>query len=86
METKLLSLIKGAQRFYFRYELGHEEQLRQALMETVGVCGFDWYDAAVLFHQVNSRATQASKDFMKEGSWRVVTHCQNENPFTFPTP
>jgi hypothetical protein len=43
-------LKKGAEKFIFRYEPGHEDQLLDALIDQVKDkrTGFDWFDAAVL--------------------------------------
>jgi hypothetical protein len=43
-------LNKGAEKFIFRYEHGHEDELLDALVDQAkdGRTGFDWFDAAVL--------------------------------------
>ncbi len=43
-------LNKGAEKFIFRYEPGHEDQLLDALIDQVKDhrTDFDWFDAAVL--------------------------------------
>jgi hypothetical protein len=43
-------LNKGTQKFIFRYDQGHEDQLLDALIEQVKDkrTDFDWFDAAVL--------------------------------------
>ena len=43
-------LNKGVQRFIFRYDQGHEDQLLDALIDQVKDrrTDFDWFDAAVL--------------------------------------
>lgn len=52
---KELSLVKGAERFVFRYEPGSEEEVLDAF---VGMANdrqnsFDWFDAAVLSFQLS---------------------------------
>lgn len=45
-----LVLNKGPEKFMFRYQCGHEDQLLEALIEQVKDerTDFDWFDAAVL--------------------------------------
>ncbi len=52
--TKTLNLIKGKHQFYFRYETGQETIVLQSLVEMAQrrETGFDWFDAAVLSHQL----------------------------------
>ena len=51
---KTLSLVKGQHRFCFRYEVGDEPSVLDALVEMVHrrEMPFDWFDAAVLSHQL----------------------------------
>ncbi len=53
-KTKTLSLVKGAEHFCFRYEVGQESKILDALIEMVRCrdLNFDWFDAAVLSHQL----------------------------------
>ena len=52
--SKTLSLVKGKEHFCFRYEVGQEAKVLDALIELVNRrdVGFDWFDAAVLSHQL----------------------------------
>jgi len=52
---KELSLVKGRDRFIFRYEPGSEEQLLDAFIDLAGDpdSAFDWFDAAVLSFQLS---------------------------------
>ena len=52
--TKTLSLVKGKQHFCFKYESGQESKVLDALVEMVHrrELPFDWFDAAVLSHQL----------------------------------
>ena len=45
-----LILNKGSEKFIFRYEVGHEEKLLDALIDQAkdNRTDFDWFDAAVL--------------------------------------
>ena len=52
-----LSLVKGEERFVFRYEAGHEPKVIDAFASLAGdqsSC-FDWFDAAVLSYQMGRR-------------------------------
>jgi hypothetical protein len=52
-----LSLVKGADRFVFRYEAGRETEVVDSFtrMAHDGNCPFDWFDAAVLSYQMGRR-------------------------------
>jgi hypothetical protein len=67
METmKTLSLVKGAQKFCFRYEVGEEAKVLDALIEMVHrrELSFDWFDAAVLSHQLGQHLAKELKGFL----------------------
>lgn len=51
---KTLNLVKGNEQFCFRYEVGQEKLVLQSLVEMVNRrdLAFDWFDAAVLSHQL----------------------------------
>jgi hypothetical protein len=53
-DTKTLSLMKGREHFCFRYRCGEEQQVLDALVDMVNRrdLAFDWFDAAVLSHQL----------------------------------
>jgi hypothetical protein len=53
-DLKMLSLVKGRQHFCFRYQVGEEAKVLEALVEMVNRrdLPFDWFDAAVLSHQL----------------------------------
>lgn len=56
-ETRQLSLVKGEERFVFRYQAGQESQVIDAFASMAGnqdSC-FDWFDAAVLSYQMGRR-------------------------------
>lgn len=66
LPVKTLSLVKGDQQFYFRYELGSENEVLQSLVELVNRrdVAFDWFDAAVLSHQLGQHLTKEIKGFL----------------------
>jgi hypothetical protein len=51
---RTLSLVKGPHRFCFNYEVGQEPAVLDALVDMVHrrEVPFDWFDAAVLSHQL----------------------------------
>jgi hypothetical protein len=51
---KTLSLVKGRQHYCFRYEVGQEGKVLEAMVRMVQQreVGLDWFDAAVLSHQL----------------------------------
>ena len=64
--TKTLSLVKGQHHFCFRYEAGQESTVLDALVEMVGRrnLGFDWFDAAVLSHQLGQHLAKELKAYL----------------------
>ena len=67
METlKTLSLVKGAQHYCFRYESGQEARVLDALIDMVSrrELTFDWFDAAVLSHQLGQHLAKELKGFL----------------------
>ena len=52
-----LSLVKGAERFVFRYAEGAEAQVIERFAALAGDrgSGFTWFDAAVLSYQMGRR-------------------------------
>lgn len=52
-----LSLVKGSQRFIFRYPAGREVEVVDAFTRLAGSreSDFDWFDAAVLSYQMGRR-------------------------------
>ncbi len=65
-EMKTLSLVKGQQHFCFRYEVGGESQVLDALVEMVNrrELSFDWFDAAVLSHQLGQHLAKELKGYL----------------------
>jgi hypothetical protein len=52
-----LALVKGAERFVFRYEAGRETEVIDSFTRLANdaACQFDWFDAAVLSYQMGRR-------------------------------
>lgn len=63
---KMLSLMKGQQQFCFRYEIGQEAKVLDALVEMVNRrdLSFDWFDAAVLSHQLGEHLAKELKTIL----------------------
>lgn len=63
---KTLSLVKGAHQFCFRYEVGQEAKVLDSLIEMVNRrdLAFDWFDAAVLSHQLGQHLAKELKAFL----------------------
>ena len=65
-EMKTLSLMKGKQHFCFRYEVGDEAKVLDPLIDMVNgrQLGFDWFDAAVLSHQLGQHLAKELKTYL----------------------
>lgn len=52
-----LSLVKGSERFVFRYQSGREAEVIDAFSQLASdeSSRFDWFDAAVLSYQMGRR-------------------------------
>jgi hypothetical protein len=52
-----LSLVKGSQRYVFRYQIGRESDIIASFAEMAAQPDqeFDWFDAAVLSYQMGRR-------------------------------
>jgi hypothetical protein len=63
---KTLSLVKGSEHFCFRYEVGQESKVLDSLIELVNRrdVAFDWFDAAVLSHQLGQHLAKELKGFL----------------------
>lgn len=64
--VKTLSLVKGDDQFHFRYEEGKETEVLQSLVEMVNRrdVAFDWFDAAVLSHQLGQHLSKELKGYL----------------------
>ena len=65
-ELKTLSLMKGQHHFCFRYEVGDESKVLDALVEMVNrrASTFDWFDAAVMSHQLGQHLAKELKAYL----------------------
>ena len=65
-ETKTLSLVKSGQQFCFKYEVGEEAKVLDALIDMVNrrELPFDWFDAAVISHQLGQHLAKELKGFL----------------------
>lgn len=65
-ETRMLSLVKGRHHFCFRYTVGEESLVLQSLVEMVNRrdLPFDWFDAAVLSHQLGQHLAKELKAYL----------------------
>ena len=65
-DVKTLSLVKGSEHFCFRYEVGQEAKVLDALVEMVHrrELAFDWFDAAVLSHQLGQHLAKELKTYL----------------------
>ena len=63
---KTLSLVKGPQQYCFRYQVGEEAQVLNALVDMVNRRDnrFDWFDAAVLSHQLGQHLAKELKAYL----------------------
>jgi len=65
-EMKMLSLMKGRHHFCFRYQPGDEARVLESLVEMVNRrdLPFDWFDAAVLSHQLGQHLSKELKAYL----------------------
>ena len=63
---RTLSLVKGNQQFCFRYQVGEEAKVLESLIEMVNrrELPFDWFDAAVLSHQLGQHLAKELKAYL----------------------
>ena len=59
-EQKELSLLKGTERYIFRYEPGSEESVLDSFVDMANdrANKFDWFDAAVLSFQLSKHLVE----------------------------
>jgi len=59
-EQKELSLLKGTERFIFRYDPGSEESVLDSFVDMANnkSNNFDWFDAAVLSFQLSKHLVE----------------------------
>ena len=59
-DKKVLSLVKGQDRFVFKYDPGSEEDVLDAFVDMANEQknNFDWFDAAVLSFQLSRQLVE----------------------------
>lgn len=65
-EPRTISLVKGKHTFCFRYSEGDENQVLESLADMVKRrdLPFDWFDAAVLSHQLGQHLSKELQSFL----------------------
>lgn len=66
VQRQVISLVKGKHTFSFRYETGQEKGVLDALTLMVQRrdLSFDWFDAAVLSHQLGQQLSKELQSFL----------------------
>ncbi len=82
-QKRELSLLKGQERFIFRYQSGTEEQILDAFVNLANDRdrNFDWFDAAVLSFQLSKQLVQEADELLASPAWP-----QTSSPAGPPTP
>jgi hypothetical protein len=64
--SRMLTLVKGREQFCFRYDVGQEARVLDALVDMVHRrdVAFDWFDAAVLSHQLGQHLAKELKGLL----------------------
>jgi hypothetical protein len=64
---KTLTLVKGKHTFVFRYKVGQEAGVLDAMIDMVHrrESTFDWFDAAILSHQLGQHLAKELKGYLK---------------------
>lgn len=65
-EPRTISLVKGKHTFCFKYSEGDENQVLESLADMVKRrdLPFDWFDAAVLSHQLGQHLSKELQRFL----------------------
>lgn len=65
-DMRTLSLMKGEHYYCFRYEIGQETRVLDALIDMVHKSSnqFDWFDAAILSHQLGRHLAKELKAYL----------------------
>lgn len=69
-----LSLVKGDERFIFRYQSGQEAEVIDAFaaLAADATSRFDWFDAAVLSYQMGRRLETELDQVANQGTVRCA--------------
>jgi hypothetical protein len=67
-QRRQLTLIKKGHHYLFRYRPGDETLLIQTLIDKAQDphCALDWFDAAVLSHQMGHRRASEMQELLKD--------------------
>lgn len=67
---KTITLFKGAEVFRINYAEGDEPVVLDELVRMVNAqeFGFDWFDAAILSHQVGQHLAKEVKPYLPKGA------------------
>jgi hypothetical protein len=67
---RTLSLVKGRQHYCFRYETGQESKVLGVMVDMVNnrELSFDWFDAAVLSHQLGQHLAKELQSLLPKQS------------------
>jgi len=67
-KSRQLVLNKAGEKFIFRYEQGHENELLDALIEQAKDkrTSFDWFDAAVLSFKVTQTLLSQADELLRQ--------------------
>jgi hypothetical protein len=70
MELRQISLVKGSQRYVFRYTPGGEPQIIDAFINLADDADneFDWFDAAVLSYQMGKQMSRQADEIIEQAS------------------
>ena len=76
VEMRQLTLVKKGHYYLFRYVPGEEAALIHTLMEKADdpACPLDWFDAAVLSHQMGHRMAGEMQGLLKAKLGTSGTH------------
>lgn len=69
-QMRSLSLQKGIELFVFKYEIGQESKVLDAMAEMANSreFNFDWFDAAVISHQIGEYMSRDLKKYVAKKS------------------
>jgi len=84
---KELSLVKGPERFVFRYDPGDEEYVLDSFVNLANdrTKNFDWFDAAVLSFQLSKQLVSEADELLCPQNHSMLENTtESENPWSFP--
>jgi hypothetical protein len=84
-QKKELSLLKGNQKFLFRYDPGNEEEVLDSFIELAHDRrqDFDWFDAAVLSFQLSKHLVQEADQLLGMNN-RSAANSSADSPPPWP--